>query len=343
MFSYLSEMTELTRRLRNALPVVAAEAEIDARGLSAPPFEVADGVVVLSQETGSRRVATTMSYLLLGDDVHVVDPGEDTEANLRRLEDALAAYGRRIDDVASVIVTHFHHDHLGLARRLRARSGSALVMHEREQSGIDAAADPARRMPFAAWGVPSEWRDRLDAAVHRIPRIEADTTVTDGDVLAIGDGLRVVGAPGHTEGHIVLHDPARRLAFLGDHVLPAMASGVGERTDRWPDPLGSYINSLGRVAALEVEQALPGHGYRFTGLAERAGELRAHHGRRSADVAARLDELDHPTLWELAAGLRWSAGWESLQDSTRISALWQTELHVAALGRDDEVANGADR
>jgi glyoxylase-like metal-dependent hydrolase (beta-lactamase superfamily II) len=331
-----------TRRLRNAAPIVSAEAEADARGIPVPAIEVADGVVALHQETGSRRVATTLSYLLLDDDVHVIDPGEDTADNLHRLEETLGAVGRQLDDIASIVVTHFHHDHLGLGGRLRARTGAALVVHEREQDGIDAAADPDRRMPFAAWGVPPGWRDRLEAAVHRIPRIEADVTVADGDVLAIGDGLRVVETPGHTEGHIVLHDPARRLAYLGDHVLPTMASGVGERTDRWRDPLGAYVGSLERVAALDVDQALPGHGYRFTGLAERAAELRAHHGRRSADVASRLDGLDHPTLWELAAGLRWSAGWETLQDSTRISALWQTELHVAALGRDDEIATGTD-
>jgi glyoxylase-like metal-dependent hydrolase (beta-lactamase superfamily II) len=122
-----------------------------------------------------------------------------------------------------------------------------------------------------------------------------------------------------------------------------MASGVGERTERWRDPLGSYVVSLERVAVLDIDQALPGHGYRFTGLDERAAELRAHHARRSADVASRLDALDGPTLWDLASSLRWSAGWDSLQDSTRLSALWQTELHVAALGRSTEVVDGEAR
>jgi glyoxylase-like metal-dependent hydrolase (beta-lactamase superfamily II) len=43
-----------------------------------------------------------------------------------------------------------------------------------------------------------------------------DVGLRDGDELPFGGGARVVAAPGHTDGSVAPHLPARRVQFTGD-------------------------------------------------------------------------------------------------------------------------------
>ena len=61
-------------------------------------------------------------------------------------------------------------------------------------------------------------------------------------------------------------------------------------------------------------------------------------GRSAArHVAAALDALDRPTLFEVAARVPFSGGIESMTGFLLASALTQTAFHADLLGRADEV------
>ncbi|WP_284984385.1 MBL fold metallo-hydrolase [Arthrobacter sp. efr-133-TYG-118] len=64
----------------------------------------------------------TLSYLLVGDgDVVLIDPGWDSDAGLDHLTAGLRHAGLGLN-LTSIVVTHYHSDHLGMAARLRAAS-----------------------------------------------------------------------------------------------------------------------------------------------------------------------------------------------------------------------------
>src|SRR5690606_14605115 len=115
----------------------------------------------------------TLSYLVLdaADGVHIIDPGWDSDDNWRALETTLAEIGRRVDDIATVTVTHLHPDHLGMAERVRAASGAQVALHRLEQDGIRELATPipvAESLArFADWGAPDDRHPELLEAVHR--------------------------------------------------------------------------------------------------------------------------------------------------------------------------------
>jgi hypothetical protein len=73
-------------------------------------------------------------------------------------------------------------------------------------------------------------------------------------------------------------------------------------------------------------------------LGERRVEIEAHHRRRSAEVAEALDALRRPTVWDVAARLRWSGGWPAMADYRLASALAQTDWHVDLLERRAELS-----
>jgi glyoxylase-like metal-dependent hydrolase (beta-lactamase superfamily II) len=66
------------------------------------------------------------------------------------------------------------------------------------------------------------------------------------------------------------------------------------------DPLARYLESLVRVAMLDPSLVLPGHGDPFTGGAERARALVAHHDERIERCVAAVAELGAATAYEVA-------------------------------------------
>src|SRR6516164_7377682 len=74
-------------------------------------------------------VRVVNAYLLLGEPLTLVDPGADWPDTRSELEAGLAAHGLRVEDVERLVITHQHHDHVGLAHWIKERSGADLVAH----------------------------------------------------------------------------------------------------------------------------------------------------------------------------------------------------------------------
>lgn len=309
-----------------------------------PPYTLC---YVFVDDAGGRRVDLVGGAV--GRRVDLVDTGIDTEENWLALCAALEGLGLRIEDVASVTVTHLHHDHLGLAARVQAASGARVRMHAVEAAAVRDRAAFARgdaAGTLERWGVPAEYLEPLRDAAERSASAGAAgvstgaeidfETVADGEELVLGRyTARVLHTPGHTAGHICLAVEEAGLVLTGDHVLPVINPGIGLGGRRAADPLGQYYDSLDRVAALGDVEALPGHFFRFAGAAERCTEIRAHHEARTRETAAILAGDPALSVWELASRITWTDGWENLGAVSRLSALGQAEMHalrVRALG-----------
>lgn len=305
-----------------------------------PPFEqVRDDVWALGVAMPGGHIPFSLCYLLRDSagGIHVIDPGWDSAENWAVLEAALAALDSTVAAVRSIIGTHRHPDHVGMADRLRSASGAPVLLHEGE-SAAAASSGPVRQTSVAdlelqldAWAVPEERRPEFHAVILQKPEhipVAVDVRLEDGQRLDIpGFDLVAIWTPGHTLGHVCFRDDARELMFTGDHVLPTMHAGLGLGGAGESNPLGDYLHSLARVGEYPDHEALPGHGYRFTGLKGRADEHADHHLKRSREVAAVLAEGGDPTIWEIAGRLSWSAGWENLKGFFAYSALLQTAMH----------------
>lgn len=268
--------------------------------------------------------------------LHAIDPGWDSDEGRLALTKQLADVGKSVEDIASIVVTHLHRDHLGAAGWLSEVSGAPVWMHRAEAAGVewldaDPGTIPVERLD--AWGVPADRRAELVEAAdqHRQSGLRhADRVLDDGDELSIpGRRILAVWTPGHTSGHLCLRSPDEGLLFSGDHVLPTIFSGIGIGAPSERNPIADYLGSLERVAAFEEDEVLPGHEFRFTGIAARTREIADHHLARSREVQRILgDDPDRP-VWEVARQLTWTLGWSGLQSFTLLSALTQTELHAA--------------
>lgn len=320
------------------IPASAVHYEAATTGRVPPPAFVRNGVWEIPQRMPVGRLGYSLCYIFRDDAerLHVVDPGWDLDDNWAVLESSLASFGATVANVATIVATHLHPDHLGMAERLRAATGAKLVLHEVEHEIAANYADRDRQADVLAdrlnaWGVPPSrhsdiWFPSLESGQYRIPA--PDELVRDGDLLEMsGSGLRVLHTPGHTQGHICLVEETRSLVLTGNLILPTTYAGLGLGGDSPVNPLIDYLASVNAIAAYDDHEVLPGHGYRFTGLAQRCRQSREHHLRRSREVAAVLSRSGDSSIWAIASQLTWGGGWERLRGSTLYSALSQTAMH----------------
>jgi glyoxylase-like metal-dependent hydrolase (beta-lactamase superfamily II) len=319
-------------------------------GVLPPPEEVRPGVWTLAVPFRSGVVDATLVYVVEGTDgvLTVIDPGWSRDDDLGALRNGLAAVGRSLDAVGLVVVTHLHADHLGAAAAVRRATGARVAMHRLEVAALEHEREDAVALDadIATWGLPAELRAGVVAQWGSGRRIGlgqtavpyADVLLEDGDVLPIaGRTIRTLWTPGHTAGHCCFVDETDGLLFTGDHVLPRINAGIGLGGRTPSNPLGDHLASVGRLDGYADLEVCPGHEYRFRDVVTRARTLARHREERSRHVAAALDALTSPTLFEVASRVPFSGGIESMTGFLLASALTQTAFHADLLGRADEI------
>jgi glyoxylase-like metal-dependent hydrolase (beta-lactamase superfamily II) len=230
----------------------------------------------------------------LADGVALVDPGWDCDEAWHALIAGLRTAGHDIADVRGVLVTHLHPDHFGLVGRVKGASGAWVAMHRadadlvRYQAPAEAAewASQSREQLKRA-GAPQH----LHSGSHAVPLARfdlgggADVLLGDGDRVDLpGWNLQAIATPGHTPGHLCLVEEDLGVLLSGDHVLPRISPHISLVPGQLADPLGTYLDSLRRIATVEVDEVLPAHEYRFRGLTERAHALLSHHAERLIEI-----------------------------------------------------------
>jgi len=287
---------------------------------------------------GDDFVTNTLCYVLRGPDgaAHLIDAGMNTDEGWAVLRSALDAW--KLGPVASVVVTHMHIDHIGMAERVRQEWGARVIMGEIEwRTYLSSPTADERTARYDKWGVPVDKRPVIPPELepgHTSPTVgpqrlidPPDQFVHDQDVLDLGRPVTVMVTPGHTEGGLSLRDDAHRLMFTGDQILPHMHAGIGLDYDPTGDPIGDYLEACQRMAAYDGYEALPGHGFGFRRLGLRLVQTTNHHLRRSRQVAEALATHPDDSVWTLASRLTWSYGFDNLTGYFLNSAIQQTAMH----------------
>ncbi|WP_298482720.1 MBL fold metallo-hydrolase [uncultured Chloroflexus sp.] len=223
----------------------------------------------------------------------VIDTGLHTPAGEAGWQAAFAELDLEPRQIHTIVLTHFHPDHFGMAGWLHERSGARVLLAPRE---IELAEevwmhradhdDPSLRH-FLRHGMPADLVQQVVGAIAALRAATRPhpplTPLPAGTWLTMGERrFLAIHAPGHSDGQLVFYAPDDRLALVGDQVLLKITPHIGVWPESEPDPLRKYLASLNELATLEVELALPGHGKTITGWAERVAELQAHHHERLA-------------------------------------------------------------
>jgi hydroxyacylglutathione hydrolase len=156
---------------------------------------------------------------------------------------------RKPSELKTIILTHFHIDHVGDADDIKKLSGAKVAIHEADADFV--AGRKIQPVPKGVMGwifkllIPLFFGSRL---------VEPDIKLKDGDTIA---GLISIHTPGHTPGSICLFDPASKTLFAGD-----ILRFNGNKIRIGPSSLdiNEVQQSINKIAAMDFDIMLSGHG-----------------------------------------------------------------------------------
>jgi glyoxylase-like metal-dependent hydrolase (beta-lactamase superfamily II) len=292
-------------------------------------------------------------YLIEDDPLTLIDAGPNSGTSFDELSRGIEALGHSLEEIELVVLTHQHIDHLGLVGLVASRSGAevaaidhAVPIVERFSEEMQ-ADDEFATATMLRHGIPEDVVRALQSVSRAFRAWGAPATVTrvlrEGDELALRDrALRVHWRPGHSPTDTVFEDGERRMLIAADHLLAHISSnplitrprdGSSER----PQALVTYLDSLARTRAMDVDLVLPGHGPPVTDHRKVIDERFALH-RRRADKLWRLIAERPRSAYELAQAL-----WGNIAVTQAYLTLSEVLGHTDVLlneGRVREVADG---
>lgn len=254
----------------------------------------------------------TNAYVIEGDaGLTLIDTGIDNLETRNALEKGMAELGHSLEKISTLICTHMHPDHMGMAYKLVAEGSMAFVMHDSAHTVVERYNDwtiSRRNLASLAaeHGAPAEFVARTAGSDKRPDwagtAIEPTNPVANGGEIRIDDGrvLTAVHTPGHENSHICLVDSRTGVLFSGDHVLPRITPVV--MYEQEPDPLGTYLESLRVIEAMDVGLTYPAHIDILERGSLRARQIILHHERRLGAMVQEV-RMRPKTAWQLVGDI----------------------------------------
>jgi glyoxylase-like metal-dependent hydrolase (beta-lactamase superfamily II) len=294
-------------------------------------------------------VGRVNAYLIEDSPLTLVDSGPNSAKALDELEQQLNARGHAVEDIELLVVSHQHMDHFGLASILARRSGAEvasieplagyLAAYGRETDLDDAFAEGI----MLRHGIPQEVVTALRAVSAGFrawgSAVEVTRPLADGSELVLAERtLRVLHRPGHSPSDTVFHDERRSIMLAADHLIahissnPLLARPLGGEPDPdgpRPQALLTYMDSLEKTRAMELDLVLPGHGRPIRDHVALIDERFRMHDRRAEKIHGLIAEQPR-TAHEIAHEL-----WGNVAVTQAYLTLSEVLGHVDLLLRDE--------
>jgi glyoxylase-like metal-dependent hydrolase (beta-lactamase superfamily II) len=187
-------------------------------------------------------------FIIVRDELTLIDTGmpKNSAKIVHYIQDILK---RKPTDIKTIVLTHFHIDHVGGASDLKKLSGAKVAIHKKDADYVS-----GRKTPPVPRGAKGMIVKVLIPLFFGSRPVEPDIHLNDGDTIA---GLTTLHTPGHTPGSICLFDPASKILFAGD-----LLRFNGSKIEMGPLPLdtGEIQQSIDKIAAIDFDIMLLGHG-----------------------------------------------------------------------------------
>jgi glyoxylase-like metal-dependent hydrolase (beta-lactamase superfamily II) len=309
--------------------------------------EILPGIFQMTLTLPGFNPGSVNTYLIKSKDGYTsIDTGWDSPPSVESREQQLAEIGAHISDITQVIITHCHIDHFGMIARFKRSQHTKIYLHENEIGLIKIRFSevdnfiPMTDKFLISHGVPES---ELPPPEIQLPLNEdlskaaPDVLLKGGEMLSVGEyDLKVINAPGHTPGHIVLYEPKKKFLFSGDTLLPTIDTNAAIHVQYIQFPLQQYLNSLLSLKELDINLILPGHEYVFSGHKQRIEEIFRHHQKKSDEILRAFADKLPKTAYEVSRILAWSPKtkanvWNNLTGWDKRFAVLQSIAHLESL------------
>ena len=174
-------------------------------------------------------------------DTGYISDFDETEKIITRL-------GVSLSDIALIISTHTHCDHIGGNHRIQQKSGCDIALHKVGKYFIDSRDD------WSTW-----WRYYNQEAEF----FKCTRSLEDGEIIALGPHeFQVLYTPGHASDGIVLYNRRDKILISSDTLWQTDMAVMTLRVEG-SRALFDMQESLQKLENLDVQTVYPGHGKPF--------------------------------------------------------------------------------
>lgn len=148
------------------------------------------------------------SYLIYGETITLIDTG--VAGGEVRIFEYIRSTGRNPSEIALIILTHSHPDHIGSARAIQRATGCSIAAHRAERAWIEDVDLQNRERPVPGFATFVGGPVQIDNELENGDAIEPDET-------RAGE-MQVFYTPGHSAGSISLFLHNEGALFSGDAI-----------------------------------------------------------------------------------------------------------------------------
>ena len=195
-------------------------------------------------------------YIIVdADGLTIIDTG--LPRSERKILAYVASLGKSAQDVKCIILTHSDFDHVGGLPALQKATGARTYASQIEADAI-AAGKSSRQIKPSGLSMRRLMFTLMSPFMKAVP-FQVDEILTDGQVLPVLGGLRVMETAGHTPGHISLFAPSAGVLFCGDSMVTDSTGIHGSRPGvTWDQARAA--DAVKKQSALGAHIVCSGHG-----------------------------------------------------------------------------------
>ncbi len=208
--------------------------------------------ILMVDVNGWRFRYTTSSYIIIGEEVAIIEPGNKSSA--KEIINAIDKYGIEREKVKYIFVSHRHADHAGgSSELLKELKNAKIFAHEYT---LKILQDP-HKLNKATVEMYGEFAEPMDPVEDSIKLVE----IKDGEEFNLGKGLTIkaVHTPGHTSDHFMFFEKKHSFLFTGDGM--GLLSNGKVLPNSFPPSfkLKNYAESIEKVKKFDPEILGFGH------------------------------------------------------------------------------------
>jgi glyoxylase-like metal-dependent hydrolase (beta-lactamase superfamily II) len=180
-----------------------------------------------------------------GDKLILIDTG--LPRNDKKIINYIEGLGRKPTDVSTIVLTHFHIDHVGSAKKMKELTNAKVAVHELDADYVAGKKAPPKpkNLMFKALG-----------SVFKAAPVEPELLLKDNDKVG---RLIVIHTPEHSEGSISLLDAERKVMFAGD-AIRFMDGKITGSPEQFTLDMDKAKDSIRRISTFDFDILLSGHG-----------------------------------------------------------------------------------
>jgi len=227
----------------------------------------------------------------------LIDTGEGRPEYISNLKEAMTK--GKCKKIQMILLTHFHHDHVGGVSQVREAFGKSIPVYkmpeDAQERKMDAEAQLMKEMEDSKaekeekerTGGKQDEDDGKEREIEKAAEEEKWLSITDGMLFKTeGATIEAMHTPGHTGDHMALFMQEEKALFSGDCVLGKGTTVVGD--------LDAYMKSLNKLLKVEAACIYPGHGPVVESPEQKILEYIQHRNKREKQILEALRSIGKP-------------------------------------------------